>query len=229
MRSLTAGILFRPKLGRKTDKVTPGEQYVRIVQRRSPFRRGDHIVALRSRFNQLTTSSIRISPDLMSPHLLRSLRTVKVVSVHTSSHSSHVVAIDINGIAHLWGRASNAALGLPMVAAVWEESPLKISPQDLGATRGTKFVHAATGRSHTLLVGSDGSIWSAGGNSSGQVSSNSYKALGRLVAELFVRSQFSVGITRVPKSLLSSVSPETGQKVVIRSFKLLPELTLASF
>lgn len=112
-----------------------------------------------------------ISPDLMSPHLLRALRTVKVVSVHTASHSSHVVVIDIHGIAHLWGRASNAALGLPMVAAVWEESPLKISPQDLGAAAGTKFVHAATGRSHTLLVGSDGSVWSAGANSSGQVSS----------------------------------------------------------
>lgn len=112
----------------------------------------------------------------MSPHLLRALRTVKVVSVHTSSHSSHAVAIDIYGIAHLWGRASNAALGLPTVAAVWEESPLKISPQDLGAAPGTKFIHAATGRSHTLLVGSDGTCWSAGGNSSGQVSSSDWHA-----------------------------------------------------
>lgn len=122
-----------PKLGRKTDKISPG----------------DH-------------------PDLMSPHLLRSLRTVKVVSIHTSSHSSHAVAIDVNGVAYLWGRASYSALGLPMTAAVWEESPLKIRPTDLGAQPGVKFVHAATGRAHTLLVASDGQVWSAGINTSGQ-------------------------------------------------------------
>ncbi|PVF92999.1 RCC1/BLIP-II protein [Serendipita vermifera] len=122
-----------PKLGRKTDKISPGEH-----------------------------------PDLASPHLLRPLRTVKVVSIHTSSHSSHAVALDIHGVAHLWGRASSSALGIPNVAAVWEESPIKIRPTDLGAQPGCKFIHAATGRAHTLLVGSDGSVWSAGINSSGQ-------------------------------------------------------------
>ncbi|KAG8808766.1 hypothetical protein FRC17_003791, partial [Serendipita sp. 399] len=107
-------------------------------------------------------------PDLTYPHLLRSLRTVKVVSIHTSSHSDHAVAIDIHGFAHLWGRASNSALGLPGTAAIWEDGPLKIRPIDLGAEQGVKFVHAATGRSHTLLVSSDGNVWTAGSNSSGQ-------------------------------------------------------------
>ena len=41
--------------------------------------------------------------------------------------------------------------------------------QDLGASKGTKIVHAACGRNHTLLVGSDGSVWSAGVNNFGQV------------------------------------------------------------
>ncbi|KAG8870194.1 hypothetical protein FRC20_000247 [Serendipita sp. 405] len=122
-----------PKLGRKSDRVSPGEH-----------------------------------PDLTYPHLLRSLRTVKVVSIHTSSHSDHAVAIDIHGFAHLWGRASNSALGLPTTAAIWEDGPLKIRPIDLGAEQGVKFVHAATGRSHTLLVSSDGNVWTAGSNSSGQ-------------------------------------------------------------
>jgi alpha-tubulin suppressor-like RCC1 family protein len=110
-----------------------------------------------------------LSPDLASPHLLRSLRTVKVVSIHTSSHSSHAVALDVHGVAHLWGRASSSALGLPNVAAVWEEVPVKIRPSDLGAQPGCKFIYAATGRAHTLLVGSDGTVWSAGINTNGQV------------------------------------------------------------
>lgn len=110
------------------------------------------------------------SPDLPSPHLLRSLRTHKITGIYTSSHSSHAVAIDIHGIAYLWGRAASSALGLPGVTAVWEESPLKIRGIDLGLPEGVGFVNAATGRAHTLLVASDGSVWSAGLNSSGQVS-----------------------------------------------------------
>jgi alpha-tubulin suppressor-like RCC1 family protein len=55
------------------------------------------------------------------------------------------------------------------VTAVWEESPLKIRPVDLGLPDGVLFTSAATGRAHTLLVASDGSVWSAGLNSSGQV------------------------------------------------------------
>jgi alpha-tubulin suppressor-like RCC1 family protein len=113
------------------------------------------------------------SPDLPSPHLLRSLRTHRISSIHTSSHSSHTVAIDTHGIAYLWGRAASSALGLPGVTAVWEESPLKIRPVDLGLPDGVMFTSAATGRAHTLLVASDGSVWSAGLNSSGQVCSSS--------------------------------------------------------
>lgn len=44
-----------------------------------------------------------------------------------------------------------------------------VRPSDLGAHGDTKFVHAACGRNHTLLVGSDGSVWSAGVNNVGQV------------------------------------------------------------
>lgn len=47
---------------------------------------------------------------------------------------------------------------------------MRVTPHDLGAPNGTRWVHAACGRNHTLLVGSDGSLWSAGANSYGQVS-----------------------------------------------------------
>lgn len=50
-----------------------------------------------------------------------------------------------------------------------ENAPVKVLPTELGADEGTRFVHAACGRNHTLLVGSDGNVWAAGANSLAQV------------------------------------------------------------
>jgi alpha-tubulin suppressor-like RCC1 family protein len=47
---------------------------------------------------------------------------------------------------------------------------MKIRPEDLGCASSVKFVFAATGRAHTVLIASDGACFSAGLNSSGQVS-----------------------------------------------------------
>ena len=47
---------------------------------------------------------------------------------------------------------------------------MKIRPEDLGCAASVKFVFAATGRAHTVLVASDGACFSAGLNTSGQVS-----------------------------------------------------------
>lgn len=44
----------------------------------------------------------------------------------------------------------------------------RLTPQDLGAAAGTRFVHAGCGKSHTLLVGSNGHVWTAGINNLGQ-------------------------------------------------------------
>ena len=56
-----------------------------------------------------------------------------------------------------------------------------VSPSELGASKGSRFVEAACGRNHTLLVGSDGSLWTVGANNLGQVrviTTYSYVALG---------------------------------------------------
>lgn len=50
-----------------------------------------------------------------------------------------------------------------------EQAPKKLTPQMVGAAKGVAFVHAAVGRSHTLLVGSNGDVWGAGANAMGQV------------------------------------------------------------
>lgn len=62
-----------------------------------------------------------------------------------------------------------SALGVRGVDFVSENAPIKLRASELGANKGTKFVDAACGRNHTLLVGSDGQVWAAGANALGQV------------------------------------------------------------
>ncbi|KAG6844806.1 hypothetical protein H0H87_003632 [Tephrocybe sp. NHM501043] len=113
------------------------------------------------------------NPDLLEPHILRSLANIRIASVHTSCSGCHFVAIEPTGAAWLFGRNLFGALGIPPATAggdeyVSENAPMRIVPKDLGAREGVRFVSAACGRNHTLLVGSDGSVWSAGQNNLGQ-------------------------------------------------------------
>nr|GAT55086.1 predicted protein [Mycena chlorophos] len=108
-------------------------------------------------------------PDLAEPHILRSLANVKIISCHTSAHSCHSVAIDIDGTAWLFGRNGSGCLGEPSTTEdISEHSPKRLTPAQLGAAPGDKFVHAACGRHHTILVSSSGQIWTAGINTVGQ-------------------------------------------------------------
>ncbi|KAJ3515499.1 hypothetical protein NMY22_g14437 [Coprinellus aureogranulatus] len=109
-----------------------------------------------------------INPDLLEPNILRSLLNVKITSIHTSCAGCHFVAIDLDGQAWLFGRNGSSCLGVVDVEYVSENAPVCLKPTDLGAPAGTKFVHAACGRNHTVLVGSDGTVWAAGANTLGQ-------------------------------------------------------------
>ncbi|TFK37496.1 regulator of chromosome condensation 1/beta-lactamase-inhibitor protein II [Crucibulum laeve] len=113
-----------------------------------------------------------LNPDLLEPHILRSLGNVKAVSVHTSCCGCHFVVLDIDGTAWLFGRNGSSALGVSGEEYISENAPRAVKPTDLGAPKGTKFVHAACGRNHTLLVGSDGGLWTAGANNLGQCGHN---------------------------------------------------------
>lgn len=117
----------------------------------------------------------RRHPDLLDPHILRSLSNVKIVSVHAGCAGCHVIALDVEGQAWLFGRNTSSALGVSGVDVISENAPWKLRAQDLGAAAGTKFVHAACGRAHSILVGSDGRVWTAGVNLLGQVSSRLLK------------------------------------------------------
>ncbi|KAH7871552.1 RCC1/BLIP-II [Lentinula edodes] len=112
-------------------------------------------------------------PDLLEPHILRSLSNVKVVSVHTGCAACHFVVLDIDGNAWIFGRNGSCCLGVnkddagEAIDAISENAPMRINPVHLGSPKG-KFVDAACGRNHTLLVGSDGQVWTAGANPLGQ-------------------------------------------------------------
>lgn len=80
-----------------------------------------------------------------------------------------MIVLDIDGTAWLFGRNQPAALGVPGVDAISENAPRSLRARDLGAPPGTVFVNAACGRSHSVLVGSNGRVWTAGLNSLGQV------------------------------------------------------------
>lgn len=94
---------------------------------------------------------------------------VKVVTVRTSCTGCHFVAIDTDGNAWLFGRNGSSCLGVSGEEYISENAPRMVKASDFGAAKGTKFVDAACGRNHTLLVGNEGSVWSAGVNNVGQV------------------------------------------------------------
>ena len=132
----------------------------------------------RSRATDEVTTATARSTDLREPHILRSLANVRVTSIHAGGASCHVVALDIDGAAWMFGRNAPTALGRcdeDEDGVIPETNPRRLTPEMLGAPKGTTFVHAAVGRGHTLLVGSTGDVWSAGANSLGQVSKKEQK------------------------------------------------------
>lgn len=72
----------------------------------------------------------------------------------------------------MFGRNTSCALGVSNVDEISENAPRHVTPQQLKAPKGTRFVHAACGRGHSLLVGSGGELWTCGANAFGQVRFN---------------------------------------------------------
>jgi alpha-tubulin suppressor-like RCC1 family protein len=161
--------VVRPRLGRK-DRNT--NEYVALD--------------IHPRLPELIRRPCSDAPDLASPHILRSLSAVKVVAVHGGSAACHFVARALDGSAYIFGRNTAGCLGTTGGAkakkfqkkedtpgaddTVSEHAPRRLTAAGLpGGASGQTIVHAACGRSHTLLVGSGGQVWAAGANAVGQV------------------------------------------------------------
>ena len=77
--------------------------------------------------------------------------------------------LDVSGTAWMFGRNERASLGVAGRDYISENAPIKLlAPTLPGASPRTRFVHAACGRNHSLLVGSEGQVWSTGANNLGQ-------------------------------------------------------------
>ena len=153
--------ILRPKLGRK--------------ERGGGKNQDDNQYVLSTELLQFHTSTdteypfTSNSPDLPEPHILRSLSNVKISSIHASSHGCHSIMLDVTGTAWMFGRNERASLGVAGREYISENAPLKLLASTLpGASPRTRFVHAACGRNHSILVGSEGQVWSAGANNLGQ-------------------------------------------------------------
>ena len=69
----------------------------------------------------------------------------------------------------MFGRNERGSLGVAGREYISENAPLKLIAATLpGASPKTRFVYAACGRNHSLLVGSEGQVWSTGANNLGQ-------------------------------------------------------------
>lgn len=126
-----------------------------------------------------TTSDGAATDDLESPHILRSLSNVRVVSIHSAPTASHFVCIDIEGGAWLFGRNEASNLGSTSASGaggakegfVLATCPRYLTPERLGhdGDPTARFTSAIVGRSFTLLITSDGALYAAGDNKHGQL------------------------------------------------------------
>jgi hypothetical protein len=106
--------------------------------------------------------------DLQEPTLLgyESIFDKQLVSViATSSSACHSIVITADGSAYSWGRNESGQCGFGETSAC-VPVPKKIE-------HGSKFVAAAVGKSHSILVADDGVCYAVGLNKYGQCGVNS--------------------------------------------------------
>lgn len=106
--------------------------------------------------------------ELLSPHRLRfgdgALKGISFSAVYSGPLAAHVVLLDTEGNAYGMGRNETCQLGVDGPVAI--RVPRKLDPPLDGYER---VVHAACGRTHTILVTSAGRAYAAGDNKFGQL------------------------------------------------------------
>ncbi len=105
--------------------------------------------------------------DFQEPTILAyesSFKKKKVAFIAASCSSAHSIAITTDGDAYAWGRNESGQCGLGSTSAC-VPLPTKIS-------LAGKFVAAAVGKNHSILVEDDGTVYAVGGNKCGQCGVN---------------------------------------------------------
>ena len=113
----------------------------------------DSAIVGRSKFKETSAPYHLFTPT-------RIFNSVPIAKVFTSSNAVHSIAIAVDGTAYGWGRNESGQIGPEFGDDI-------VLPERLDGLATT--VHAAAcGKSHTLFHLTDGSLWAAGANKSGQ-------------------------------------------------------------
>ncbi|XP_074654157.1 protein RCC2-like [Tubulanus polymorphus] len=161
-----------------------------------------------------TSLKVGGGPNLLGPHRLSTIEDLEVHTVISGCVACHSVAITNNGAAYTWGRNEKGQVGNGTIKRVDE-------PTLLSSMESVKFVSAACGRNHTLLLTDTGEVYAMGDNKNGQlgIGSNSVETVltpkkidysGHPIAKVACGAEFSM-ILDVKGNLYSFGLPEYGQ------------------
>lgn len=114
-----------------------------------------------------TKRTLKEDFDLQDPTILgyeSIFEKKKIKVIATSSSACHSIVIDTDGTAYAWGRNENGQCGFGYTSTC-VPVPKKIE-------HASKFVAAAVGKSHSILVTDDGICYAVGWNKYGQCGVN---------------------------------------------------------
>ncbi|CAO1637787.1 unnamed protein product [Sympodiomycopsis kandeliae] len=125
-------------------------------------------------------TSLEPGRDVPTPHILRYVSNFKITNAYAGHSACHAVFVNVQGDAFVYGRNEKGQCGLPIKAQEQDlggtsiDEPILLdrtrhfSPP-LDTTSRSDIVHAACGRSHTLMVTQGGAVYAAGSNATSQL------------------------------------------------------------
>ncbi|KAJ3299407.1 hypothetical protein HK104_009009 [Borealophlyctis nickersoniae] len=155
------------------------------------------------------------SQEYPGPHVFGPMKTVNVAAAFTHCTAAHSVVVDDEGNAYTFGRNERGQLGDD--AQKSRNDPHKVV---IAEAKGDKFIKAAVGRGHTILLTESGKLFGAGDNRNQQIGNANRKDhtqftvvadfRGRKVVDVACGGEFTLAVT-VEGQVWSFGSPQYGQ------------------
>ncbi|KAL0074080.1 regulator of chromosome condensation 1/beta-lactamase-inhibitor protein II [Phycomyces blakesleeanus] len=114
-------------------------------------------------------------PKLLGPNLVRELIDIKVTQAITGPNACHSVIISQDGETWVFGRNEKGQLGLGDILAQDYPINVRTNKNNENLFGDEKFITAAVGRNHTMLVAESGNVYAAGDNKCGQLGVPEFK------------------------------------------------------
>lgn len=143
------------------------------------------------------------APPLTGPWDVLSPRKVNGSWSAVSAGPNHTAGLATNGSAWVWGNSTGGRLGLDVPSGSFVYHPTQVLP-------GQTFSSVAAGGDFSLLLATDGVVYSTGANGSGQLGNGS-----TLAANTFVASFFGIADLIVPQVRVLSPAPAIGIPLLV--------------